>query len=243
MPAARPGKAWLSELPDDLLVLCIDNSMRLGALLSMTSIALATRIRHAARRGLRLVCKCPWQAFEGACKLQVRELVLTQPEFFVTSWKGLWEWLHDMHMVHRVLVNPDLADNVKRLYMSGNENAYTLRSIACERRLSHRHAACGQEIPAEPAEAHRDELACAALETHNDARRSAYLSHFNWSVYGQIKTRERSRMGHAVGDKLVYCHEALHLQNMLQKAKYQQKVLAWDTDSDEDETDEEDLTV
>ena len=130
MPAARPGKAWLSELPDDLLVLCIDNSMRLGALLSMTSIALATRIRHAARRGLRLVCKCPWQAFglEGACKLHVRELVLTQPEFFVTSWKGLWEWLHDMHMVHRVLVNPDLADNVKRLYMSGNENAYTLRS-------------------------------------------------------------------------------------------------------------------
>ena len=50
-------------------------------------------------------------------------------------------------------------------------------------------------------------------------------------------------MGHAVGDKLVYCHEALHLQNKLQKAKYQQKVLAWDTDSDEDETDEEDLTV
>lgn len=129
MPAAPPGTAWLSELPDDLLVLCIDDSMRLGALLSMTSIALATRIRHAARRGLRLVCKCPWQAFEGACKLQVRELVLTQPEFFVTSWKGLWEWLHDMHMVHRVLVNPDLADNVKRLYMSGNENAYTLRSM------------------------------------------------------------------------------------------------------------------
>ena len=32
----------------------------------------------------------------------------------------------------------------------------------------------------------------------------------NWSVYGQIKTPERSRMGHAVGDKLVYCHEAFH---------------------------------
>ena len=40
----------------------------------------------------------------------------------------------------------------------------------------------------------------------------------NWSVYGQIKTRERSRMGHAVGDKLVYCHEAFHLKQKLQKA-------------------------
>ena len=29
----------------------------------------------------------------------------------------------------------------------------------------------------------------------------------NWSVYGQIKTAARSRMGHAVGDQLVYCHE------------------------------------
>ena len=34
----------------------------------------------------------------------------------------------------------------------------------------------------------------------------------NWSIYGQIKTKERSGMGHATGDKLVYCHEALHTQ-------------------------------
>ena len=31
----------------------------------------------------------------------------------------------------------------------------------------------------------------------------------NWSVYGAIKTTARSRLGHAVSDKLVYCHEAL----------------------------------
>ena len=43
----------------------------------------------------------------------------------------------------------------------------------------------------------------------------------NWSVYGQIKTTARARMGHAVGDKLVFCHESLHLvKNKLQKANY-----------------------
>ena len=29
----------------------------------------------------------------------------------------------------------------------------------------------------------------------------------NWSVYGRVKTDVRRRMGHAVADKLVYCHE------------------------------------
>jgi hypothetical protein len=27
-------------------------------------------------------------------------------------------------------------------------------------------------------------------------------------------------MGHAVGDKMVYCHEALHLRGKLQKVSY-----------------------
>ena len=42
----------------------------------------------------------------------------------------------------------------------------------------------------------------------------------NWSVYGMIKTSARGRMGHAVADKLVYCHEALHMQSKLQTASY-----------------------
>ena len=41
-------------------------------------------------------------------------------------------------------------------------------------------------------------------------------------------------MGHAVGDKLVYCHEALHLKK-LQSAGYKQAVEKWDSDSDSDE--------
>ena len=65
----------------------------------------------------------------------------------------------------------------------------------------------------------------------------------NWSVYGAIKTTARSRLGHAVADKLVYCHEALHLQSKLQKASYKQVAEKWDTDSDSDESDEEDLKV
>ena len=66
----------------------------------------------------------------------------------------------------------------------------------------------------------------------------------NWSVYGQIKSASRSRMGHAVADKLVYVHEALHLKHKLQKASYTQHVEKWDSDSDSDESeDEEDLKV
>ena len=52
-------------------------------------------------------------------------------------------------------------------------------------------------------------------------------------------------MGHATGDKLVYCHEAIHLRNKLQKAGYKQKIEKWDSDeeSDEDSEDEADLAV
>ena len=68
----------------------------------------------------------------------------------------------------------------------------------------------------------------------------------NWSVYGQIKSinRSRIRMGHQVGDKLVYCHEALHLREKLQTTKYKPSVekCKWESDSDSGEsTDEEDL--
>ena len=61
----------------------------------------------------------------------------------------------------------------------------------------------------------------------------------NWSVYGQIKTTARSRMSHAIGDKLVYCHEALHLQLKLGTASYKPKAVKWDSDSDSDDSDDE----
>ena len=54
-------------------------------------------------------------------------------------------------------------------------------------------------------------------------------------------TPARSGMKHERGDKLVYCHEALHLRAKLQRAGYVQQAVKWDSDSDSDETDEEDL--
>jgi len=66
----------------------------------------------------------------------------------------------------------------------------------------------------------------------------------NWSIYGQVKSKERSALSHGVADKLVYCHEALHLQRKLQKASYAAKVEKWDSDSDSGESeDEADLEV
>ena len=71
----------------------------------------------------------------------------------------------------------------------------------------------------------------------------ASVAERNWSVYGQIKTTMRSRMGHSVSDTRIYCHEALHLKEKLTKAGYKQKVEKWDSDSDSDSSDEEDLAV
>ena len=65
----------------------------------------------------------------------------------------------------------------------------------------------------------------------------------NWSIYGAIKTKARNKMSHATGDKLVYCHEALHMKYKLQEAGYKQAVEKWYSDSDSDESDEEDLKV
>lgn len=72
---------------------------------------------------------------------------------------------------------------------------------------------------------------------------SASAAERNWSVYGKIMTPARSRTQHARADKLVYCHETLHLRAKLQRAGYVQKHVKWDSDSDSDETDEEDLAM
>ena len=51
-------------------------------------------------------------------------------------------------------------------------------------------------------------------------------------------------MRHAVGDKLVYMHEALALRLKLQKATYCEAAEKWDSDSDSDKSeDEEDLKM
>ena len=61
------------------------------------------------------------------------------------------------------------------------------------------------------------------------------------TVYGQIKTANKSRMQHRTADKLVYCHETLHLQNKLQDANWEPDVVQHETDGESasDASDEE----
>ena len=56
----------------------------------------------------------------------------------------------------------------------------------------------------------------------------------NWSVYGQIQTSQKARMRHKTADKLVYCHEAIHIQLRMQDAGWVAGVERWESDSDSD---------
>ena len=60
-----------------------------------------------------------------------------------------------------------------------------------------------------------------------------------WSVYGQIQTAQKARMRHSTADKLVYCHEAMHLQLRMQDAGWTADVERWESDSDSDESADE----
>ena len=79
--------------------------------------------------------------------------------------------------------------------------------------------------------------------TPKSASRSRSARRRSSLIYGAIKTTVRGAMGHAVADKRVYCHEALHLKGKLQAAGYKQAVEKWDADSDSDSSDEEDLKM
>ena len=61
----------------------------------------------------------------------------------------------------------------------------------------------------------------------------------NWSIYGQVRSEQRSRMKHAVADKLVYAHEALHLEQKMQSAGWAADIERWESDTDSDGSDEE----
>ena len=46
-------------------------------------------------------------------------------------------------------------------------------------------------------------------------------------------------MQHHTADKLVYCHEAMHLQQRMQSAGWEADVERWESDEDEDGSEEE----
>ena len=58
-------------------------------------------------------------------------------------------------------------------------------------------------------------------------------------VYGQIQTAQQARMHHKTADKLVFCHEAMHLQLHMQNAGWTADVERWEKDSDSDASDDE----
>ena len=53
-------------------------------------------------------------------------------------------------------------------------------------------------------------------------------------MYGMIRDERRSHMRHEVGDKLVYCHEAIALHNKLSDAGFEIAKVPWDEVSDSD---------
>jgi hypothetical protein len=70
---------------------------------------------------------------------------------------------------------------------------------------------------------------------------AASICERNWSIYGRIKADNRSALKHATADRLVYCHEALHMREKMKNASYKEPVVEWaDSDSDSDASDEED---
>ena len=72
---------------------------------------------------------------------------------------------------------------------------------------------------------------------------SASAAERNWSIYGHVKDKGRSTLGHSKSDKLVYCRQSLALREKLQTASYKAKIEKWDSDSDSDESDDGDLKM
>lgn len=112
---------------------------------------------------------------------------------------------------------------------NSNTDAFTTR-------LGLQQAPRKRNSPAAPAK--RDGPIWASVTVLQDHATSPSVQ-----CYGAIKTSARGTIGHAVADKRVYCHEALHLKGKLQAAGYKQAVEKWDSDSDSDESDDEDLAL
>ena len=56
---------------------------------------------------------------------------------------------------------------------------------------------------------------------------------------GQIRAANCGRMGHPIADKLVFCHESLHLRQKSQDAGYVPEAEQWESDEESDEEDVE----
>ena len=55
----------------------------------------------------------------------------------------------------------------------------------------------------------------------------------------KINECEKASMLHATADKLVYCHETMHVLAKMQDEGWQADTEAWESDEDSDKSDEE----
>ena len=84
------------------------------------------------------------------------------------------------------------------------------------------------------------EIQCFELSYRNIAEtvpETASRSKGNFTE--DAKTAQKARMHHKTADKLVYCHEAIHLQLRMQDAGWAADVERWESDSDSDASDAE----
>ena len=111
----------LQDLPDDILILCVDGSLRLAVKMSGTSKILGARLRQAAApHGLRLVCDTPMTAsflekYMGG-RFHIGELVLPR---WGPAPGDLQGYKQQMSHLHTVMVSPTLGPNfIRDFYFS-----------------------------------------------------------------------------------------------------------------------------
>jgi len=122
------GMSLLLALPDDVMVMCVDTSLRKCVLLARASKVVRAKLqRAAAPRGLRVVARDVKQAFMIKKQLrgsfQVGELMLTCSVWpFWPDWTLTVELFGSFDKLHTVSVNPEHADEVTELYTLYNQD-------------------------------------------------------------------------------------------------------------------------
>ena len=108
----------LADLPDELLLCCVDGSLRICVKLASTSFDLRMRLVMVARTGFRLVCVNPHEALLWALyqPFWIGELILTTDVWPFEKEASLTELKDNCFKLHMILVNPEHADKVKVLY-------------------------------------------------------------------------------------------------------------------------------
>jgi hypothetical protein len=111
-------RAFFDDVPNELLVVCVDGSLRTCMRLAATSFKLKARLSLSAHDGLRLAC----QNITQARRIERRLFGYTINELIIT---GDWPFsrrdsvavlLQDCPMLRIVRVDPKFATSVKAMY-------------------------------------------------------------------------------------------------------------------------------